>query len=75
MQNPEPPNQPTTWNKYKPSQKTVGGAVLGQLVGQFLVLAADQYMDKKPSPELAIAGVGLIQAIFTYLIPNKPAGD
>ena len=67
MQDPEP--QPTGWQKYKPSQKTVGGAVIGQLLGQFIILACDQYMEKKPSPELAIAFTGLIQALIAYFIP------
>lgn len=68
MQDPEPPGQPGRWT---PSRKTVGGAVIGQLLGQFIILAADQYMAKKPSPELAIAFTGLIQAVIAYLIPSN----
>ena len=67
MQNPEP-TKPTNWI---PSRKTVGGAVIGQLLGQFIILACDQYMAKKPSPELAIAFTGLIQALVAYFIPTS----
>ena len=72
MQDPEPPKQPSRW---VPNQKTVGGAIIGQLFGQFIVLAADQYLSKKPSPELAIAFTGLIQALCSYFIPSKSTGD
>lgn len=69
MQDPEPQDQqPSRW---VPSRKTVGGAVLGQLLGQFIILAADEYLAKKPSPELAIAFTGLIQALVAYFIPSK----
>lgn len=67
MQDPEPPGQPSHWT---PSRKTVGGAIIGQLLGQFIVLAADEYLSKKPSPELAMAFLGLVQALATYFIPN-----
>jgi hypothetical protein len=65
MQNPIPP---TSW---KPAQSVVVGSVIGQFLGQVVVLACDQYLSKAPSPALGIAIGGLITTVCTYFIPDK----
>jgi hypothetical protein len=63
-----------TWQKWKPSGKTVGGAIIGQLLGQFIVLACSEYLSKKPSVELGMVFVGLCQAIAAYFLPGPVRG-
>jgi uncharacterized membrane protein len=65
MQNPIPP---ASW---KPSQGVTLGAIVGQFLGQVVVLALDQYLHKAPSPALGIAIGGLITTLCTYFIPDK----
>jgi hypothetical protein len=65
----DPLNKITSW---LPHQSVVGGAVLGQLIGQAFILAANQYLSKPPSPELATVVSSLITIICVYFIPDKP---
>lgn len=64
----DPLNQITNW---VPHQSVVGGAIFGQLLGQAIVLALDQYLSKPPSPALGSAIGGLITIICVYFIPDR----
>jgi len=68
MQDPEPPKPATSW---VPHQSVIGGLVIGQILGQVIVLACDQYLSKPPSPALGTALGGLITILCVYFIPDR----
>jgi hypothetical protein len=69
MENPEPPNHPNRW---VPTNKLIGGAVISQAAAQIIVAVCDQYFSHPLTPELATAISTLCYAIGAYFIPNRP---
>jgi hypothetical protein len=68
MQDPDPP----TPNRWKPTNKLIGGAVIGQAAAQIIVAVCDSYFSHPLSPELSAAITTLCYAAAAYFIPNNP---
>jgi hypothetical protein len=69
MQDPEPSKPPTNW---RPTNKLVGGAIIGQALSQVIVAVCDRYLQTPLGPELASAVTTLCYAAAAYFIPNSP---
>ena len=67
MQDPEPPPQ----SKWVPTNKLIGGAVIGQAAAQIIVALCDRYLHTPLGPELSSAITTLCYAISAYFIPNR----
>jgi len=67
MQDPEPQQQPSKW---VPTQKTVGGSIIGTAAAQVIVALCDRYFHTPLGPELASAITTLCVATAAYFVPN-----
>jgi hypothetical protein len=71
MQNPEPDNQPTGWDKWKPHQSVVGGNSVGAAVAVLLVpFILPLYPKGVDHDSITVAFSALCTFLACYLIPD-----